>query len=75
MKSELEIQKKMDILILESQRISLQIHDLDSKIKNIPKGLVYECIRKPLIKQKEGLHVSLGLTNSRWGELQWVLNK
>lgn len=75
MKSEKQIQKRRDALKLEAQKISSKIDKVDLKLKNIPEGLNHEHLRKALIKEKESLHISLGLINSRWAELLWVLNK
>jgi vacuolar-type H+-ATPase subunit E/Vma4 len=75
MKSELEIQQRRDALKLECQKISSQIDEVDEKLKQIPEGLNYEHLRRPLIKEKEGLHVSLGLMNSRWAETLWMLDE
>lgn len=75
MRSKLEIEHRRDILQLEAKRISSQIEELDKKIQEIPKGLFQVYLRKPLIKEKDGLHVSLGIINSRWTEMMWMLGE
>lgn len=75
MKSKLEIENRRDALQLEAQRISSQIDEVDKKINEIPKGLYREYLRKPLIKEKEVLQVWLGIINSRWAEMMWMLNE
>lgn len=75
MKSELEIQQRRDALKLEAQKISSQIDEVESKLKQIPDGMNHEYLRRPLIKEKEGLRVSLGLMNSRWAETLWILDE
>ena len=75
MKSELEIRKRRDTLKLEAQKISSQLNEVDAKLKEIPEAIRSEHLRIPLIKEKEGLHISLGLMNSRWVETLWMLDE
>jgi hypothetical protein len=72
--NELKIQQRRDALQLEAQRISLQIYELEKRLNKIPEGLNNEYLRKPLIREKEGLHTLLGITNSKWSECLWILD-
>ena len=75
MKSELEIQQRRDNLRLEAQKISSQIDEVNVKLKQIPEGMNHEHLRRPIIKEIEGLRVLLGFMNSRWAEMLWVLDE
>jgi uncharacterized coiled-coil DUF342 family protein len=75
MKSELEIQQRRDTLRLEVQKISSQIDEVNVKLKQIPEGMNHEHLRRPIIKEIEGLRVLLGFMNSRWAEMLWVLDE
>jgi uncharacterized coiled-coil DUF342 family protein len=75
MKSELEIQQRRDALRLEAQKISSQIDEVNVKLKQIPEGMNHEHLRRPIIKEIEGLRVLLGFMNSRWAEMLWVLDE
>jgi uncharacterized coiled-coil DUF342 family protein len=75
MKSELEIQQRRDALRLEAQNISSQIDEVNVRLKQIPEGMNHEHLRRPMIKEIEGLRVLLALMNNNWAEMLWVLGE
>lgn len=73
MKTEFEIKKRIDVLKIEAQRISMQIEELNRKIEESQKSINQTYLRIPFIKEKDSLHISLAIINSRWAELLWIL--
>lgn len=47
------------------------MNDLEVKIKRCESNW----IEASLLKEKESLHISLGIANSQWAELMWVLDE
>jgi len=71
MKTKEEIEKRRDMFKSLAQETSSKINDLDVKIK----GCKSNWIATSLLKEKESLHVLLGIANSQWVELMWVLDE
>lgn len=71
MKSKHEIEKRRDMFKMLAQETASKIDDLDMKIKR--------CQTKNdahyLVKEKESLHILIGIANSQWAELMWVLDE
>ena len=70
MKSKEEIKKRRDMFKALAQETSSKIYDLDIKIKNDNQKF-----QPTFLKEKESLHTLLGIANSQWAELMWMLDE
>ena len=71
MKTKEEIEKRRDMFKALAQETSSKINDLEVKIKKCESTW----IEASLLKEKESLHILLGIANSQWAELMWVLDE